>query len=121
MLEVAHIIRGRKGAVERIHITLRKELICKYLENIDNFDLENALIKTINNYNRIRHRVTKYSPIEVFFSTDESLFDKVYNNTLEYYNNFQKNNILYEKEEKCLMQNNKIKTNKKYNNKYLII
>ena len=49
------------------------------------------------------------------------MFDKVYNNTLEYYNNSQKNHILYEKDEKCLMKNKIIITNKKYNNKYLII
>ena len=93
----------------------------KFLDNIHSFNLVEVLKKTINNYNRIKHSVIKYSPIEVFYSSNNSLFEKVYNNTLEYYLNHQKNNIVYENGEKCLMKNNIIITKKKYNKKYYII
>ena len=87
------IVNGRpynpwsQGAVERIHVTIRRELISKFLENINNFNLEESLKKTITNYNRIKHRVTKYSPIEVFFSNEKSLFENVYKNILDFYIN----------------------------------
>ena len=91
------IVRGTpyhprsQGAVERVHATIRRELICKFLDYNNSFNLEEALRKTINNYNRIKHSVTKYSPIEVFYSINNTVFEKVYNNTLEYYLNRQKN------------------------------
>ena len=47
-------------------------------ENINNFNLEESLKKAITNYNRIKHRLTKYSPIEVFFSNEKTLFENVY-------------------------------------------
>ena len=121
------IVNGRpynprsQGAVERIHVTIRRELISKFLENINNFNLEESLKKTITNYNRIKHRVTKYSPIEVFFSNEKTLFENVYKNTLDFYINSQKNSIVYNDGDLCLMENNIMITSKKYDNKYYII
>ena len=93
----------------------------KFLDNIHSFNLVEVLKKTINNYNRIKHSVIKYSPIEVFYSSNNSLFEKVYNNTLEYYLNHQKNNIVYKIEEKCLKKNIIIITKNKNNKQYYII
>ena len=55
-----------QGAVERIHITVRTQLLALYLENISEFILETAIVKAMNIYNKAIHKVTKYSPIEVF-------------------------------------------------------
>ena len=38
---------------------------------------------------------TKYSPIELFFGTNKSIFEDIYKNTLTYYMKSQKNNIVY--------------------------
>ena len=93
----------------------------KFLDNIHSFNLVEVLKKTISNYNRIKNSVIKYSPIEVFYSSNNSLFEKVYNNTLEYYLNHQKNNIVYKIGEKCLKKNiiiiTKNKNKKLYNRK----
>ena len=104
-----------------MHATIRRELICKFLDYNNSFNLEEALRKTINNYNRIKHSVTKYSPIEVFYSINNTVFEKVYNNTLEYYLNQQKNTIVYDIGERCLLKNNITITKKKYNKHYYII
>ena len=93
----------------------------KFLDNIHSFNLVEILKKTISNYNRIKHSVIKYSPIEVFYSSDNALFEKVYNNTLEYYLNHQKNNIVYKIGEKCLKKNIIIITKNKNNKQYYII
>ena len=72
-----------QGTVERIHITLRNSLLSLYLENINSFDIENALFKTMNIYNKSIHRITKFSPNEVFYSTNEDFFKIIKNNVID--------------------------------------
>ena len=64
---------------------------------------------------------TKLTSIEIFFGSNKSIFEDVYKNTLDYYMKSQKNNILYQNGEKCLLANNIIISNKLYVNKYHII
>ena len=40
-----------QGAVERIHITIRNSLLSMFLENINEFNLENSLVRAVNIYN----------------------------------------------------------------------
>ena len=74
-----HIVKGRsynprsQGACERIHITIRKALLFRFLEKKKDFNLIEDLELVVKNYNRIIHSVTKYSPIEVFFSNNQNL------------------------------------------------
>ena len=42
-------------------------------------------MKVMNVYNNAVHNVTKYSPYEVFYSKDENLYKKVYDNIPNYY------------------------------------
>ena len=72
--------------MERIHITIRNSLLSIFLENIHEFNIETALRKVMNIYNKTNHRITKFSPNEIFFSTNKELFLKVKNNIIENYN-----------------------------------
>ena len=120
------LIRGRpyqphsQGAVERVHLTIKKGLICNFIENSNNFNLELELKKVVLNYNKTLHKVTKFCPIEIFFSSDNELYKKVYNNVLEFYSKSQKNNIVYKVGEKCFLMNNIITTNKKIDDYILL-
>ena len=102
-----------QGAVERIHLTLRKAHLCYYLENVNDFDLVKAYNKVVFTYNT---KVTGYCPFEIFYSTDRSLFKKVHHNIIEYYEKSQKHSINYEIGEKCLLINNIIITKKNIRN-----
>ena len=93
-----------QGASERIHKTIRSALVNVYLENINNFNLVEALNKVVKNYNRKIHTVTKFSPIEIFYSNNKNLFDDV-----------------YKIGEKCLISNNILLSKKKFQKKYIII
>ena len=91
-----------QGVVERAHRTIKKDLIVKFIGNTRNFNIEEELKLVCINYNKKVHKVTKYSPLEIFFSTDSELYKKVYNNTLDFYNKNTKNNLIYEINEKIL-------------------
>ena len=95
-----------QGAVERIHITVRNQLLALYLENIVEFNLETAIVKVMNIYNKAIHKVTKYSPNEIFYSHDENLFKKVHENILDFFNKNQKKESIFKSNEKCLLLNN---------------
>ena len=110
-----------QGVVERVHRTIRNGLIAKFIENIKNFNLESSLKLVVNNYNRTVHSVTKFQPNEVFYSTDNELFKKVYNNIIDYYNKTQKNNVSYSINSKCILNNNIIKSNKKVKNRIILL
>lgn len=110
-----------QGACERIHKTIRSALVNVYLENINNFNLVEALNKVVKNYNRKIHTVTKFSPIEIFYSNNKNLFDDVYKNTINYYANNKISNINYKIGEKCLISNNILLSKKKFQKKYIII
>ena len=109
-----------QGVVERVHRTIRNSLVVKYIENQKDFNLENSLQIVVNQYNRTQHTVTKYQPNEVFYSNDIDLFKKVYNNIMDYYNKKQEYSFSYSLNDKCLLYNNIIKTNKKIKNIYLL-
>lgn len=121
------IIKGKpyhpksQGVCERIHRTIRKGLIIKYIENRNKFDLVTELNNVVKEYNRTTHTVTKYTPIEIFYSTNKLLLDEVYKNTVDYYVKNQKDAISYIKGEKCLLINNIIISKKKYDKKYIIL
>ena len=67
----------------------------------------------INIYNKTKHNITKFSPNEVFYFNNESLWKKIYNNIMDYYNKNNKKNKLFKLNEKALMLNNFIKLKKK--------
>ena len=77
------MVKGRpyqpnsQGAVERVHRTIKNDLLRKYIEDIKGLNITDDLKLICNNYNRKIHNVTKYTPLEVFFSTDMNLFKKV--------------------------------------------
>ena len=102
-----------QGAVERIHNTIRNIMLGIFLDDINNFNLENALLKAVNIYNNNIHRITKFSPNEIFYSNNQELFKCVYNNILNNYNNSCIKDSLFKKEELCLLLNNFIKTKNK--------
>ena len=60
-------------------------ILIKFLENKESFNMENDLVEVVKTYNRSIHTVTKYTSIEILFSTDKELYEKVYKNTLDYY------------------------------------
>ena len=59
-----------QGVVERIHITIRKALINKFLEDQNNFDIETELPLIMNTYNNTIHNTTKHTPYEIFYSNN---------------------------------------------------
>ena len=63
-----------------------KSLIIKYLENINNFNIESTLSLIVNIYNNTIHSVTKYITNEIYYSHDSLLHEKIYNNIIDYFN-----------------------------------
>ena len=106
--------------VERVHRTIRTDLVARYIENPNNCNIEDSLSIVVNEYNNTIHSVTKFTPYEIFYGSDEELFKKVYNNIFNYYNNKNNTNFLYKIGEKCLFSNNILKTKKKINNHILL-
>ena len=98
--------------VERIHITIRKALLSRFLERQINFDIARELPLIMNSYNNSIHRVTKHTPFEIFYSQNKELFFEVYQNTKEYFEKRQKDSISYDMNEKCLLINNITKSKK---------
>ena len=45
-----------QGVVERIHSTIRKALLCMFIENPNDFDLKNDLQKIMRNYKNFVHK-----------------------------------------------------------------
>ena len=110
-----------QGVVERIHITIRKALINKFLEDQNNFDIEKELPNIMNTYNNIIHNTTKHTLFEVFYSNKKDLFSEVYNNIITAYNKSQKDTIIYKKDEKCLILNGIMKSKNKTTNGILFL
>ena len=77
------------GVVERVNRTIKNLLICKYLENIKNFDLVNSLKNLINVINNSKHRTTKNIPKDIFYSIVEELFKIVKFNTINSSKNYK--------------------------------
>ena len=102
-----------QGAVERIHITIRNSLLSMFLENINKFNLENSLVRAVNIYNKTIHRITKHTPNEIFYSSNEDFFKLIINNILDNYNKANKTNLIFKEQEKILLINNIVKTKQK--------
>ena len=102
-----------QGCVERIHSTIRKSLLTRFISNPNEFDLKNSLIEVMNNYNRTVYSTTMYTPNEVFYSESLELFNKVINNTIKKFNNIRKLGYNFCLNEKCLLTNHFIKTKQK--------
>ena len=93
-----------QGVVERVHRTIRLSLVAKFIEDTNNLNL-----LCVHHYNNTIHSVTKFTPNEIFYSSDNELFHKVYNNILNYYNKNNKKEYLYKIGEKCLLSSNILK------------
>ena len=52
----------------------------KFIENEDDFDINNVILDAINILNNNTHTTTKYKPIELFSNTSEDVFNEVSNN-----------------------------------------
>ena len=64
--------------VERVHVTLRKALISKFLEENESFDIEESLPLIVNIYNNTIHPVTQHAPFEIFYSIDKNFHEIIY-------------------------------------------
>ena len=95
------LIRGKpynphsQGVVERVHVTIRKALNVNFLDNNKDYNLDIILPKVVNRYNNTIHTITKYSPNEFFYSSNEELHKKVYMNILDYYKKKGNNSVLF--------------------------
>lgn len=57
--------------IERLHITIRKALLSKYLEKQNNLEIEIEISLIINLYNNTKHTVTKHTPYQIFYAQDK--------------------------------------------------
>ena len=60
-----------------VHRNVRNGLICKYLENPNNFNLKLSLQNVVNILNNNIHYTTKYKPFDIFTSEDTNSFESV--------------------------------------------
>ena len=103
-----------QGVCEIVHKTIRVGLIVKKLENKNKFSIKEALESTISAYNQTLHSVTKATPLEVFYSTNNVYLKKIKKNILQFYDKKKKNTLEYELDDKVLISSNiLIKRNKK--------
>ena len=89
-----------------------ERLICKKLEEGNNFNLQRALNAVLFKYNNSIHSAIGFTPIEIFYSTSEEVYSTVYNNTMnsfKYINSRSNNFSLFEK---VLLFNNFLIDNK---------
>ena len=72
--------------------------------------------------NNTVHNKTKYTPNEIFYSTQDKLYKKVEKNTYDKFNNKRNLDFNFSKHEKCLLYNNfsLVKQKNKYGFFYLI-
>ena len=89
-----------QGAIERYNRTIKDYLTNTYIE-ADNkgleFDLNREISKSLDIYNNTKHVTTCFSPIYIFGSNDEALFEIVKKNTIKSQNYVnQNNNIIIE-------------------------
>jgi len=101
-----------QGIVERIHVTIRTALLCKFLELQKDFNIETQLPIIVNAYNNTVHSVTKHTPFEIFYTHNNDLMLEVYHNTVNYFSKRNKDSITYDINERCLLINNIIKSKK---------
>ena len=105
-----------QGVCERVHKTIKTSLLIKKLENNNNFNIEKSLEDINKEYNKTIHNVTKASPYEIFFSTNDKYFKNIKQNIINYYKKKDKILLDIDLEDKVLINSNiLIKRNKKEN------
>ena len=80
-------------------------LVSKYLENKEKFNLFLSLKEVVLTLNNITHVTTKKKPYEVFYSSNEKLFEIVKNNTINYSKNINKECSAIKKYDTILVNN----------------
>ena len=109
--------------MERLHRTLKISLICKKIDEGNNFDIIRANDLILFNYNNTIHITTQFKPIEIFYTTSEDIKNDVYMNTLNSFKHLNVDHTIFSIYEKVLLYSNFIIDNLKSTNKikYLAI
>ena len=81
-----------------------KKLLSIFLENINEFNLENFLVSAVNIYNKTIYRITKYTPNEIFYNSNEDFFKLIENNILDNYNKTNKTELIFKEIEKMIAE-----------------
>ena len=55
-----------QGMVERAHLTIKKNLTIKFIEDMNVFNIDEKFKIVCSNYNKTKHSAIKYTPYEVF-------------------------------------------------------
>ena len=63
------------GVVEVAHKEIRRHIMLDFLDDEDNFDLNNSIVDAINIHNNNIHTSTGYKPIDLFYNTNEEVFN----------------------------------------------
>ena len=95
-----------QGTAEGVHRTVRDALICKFLENSNNFNLIKSLNEVILIYNGCVHRTTKFKPITIFNCEDENILKQVFQNTINSSKNYNVDVSLLKPNDTVLIFNN---------------
>ena len=66
-----------QGVCEIVHKTIRVVLIVEKLEDKNKFAIKEALESTISAYNQTLHSVSKATPLEVFYITNNVYLKKI--------------------------------------------
>ena len=82
-----------QGCAERLHRTLKINLVANKLIDGDNFNLLKANKNILFHYNNTIHSTTGFKPIEIFYYNSKELFQKVYENTLNSFKNLNVNKV----------------------------
>jgi len=96
-------------------------MVCKKLDEGDNFNITSALKLVLFEYNNSLHSTILFKPIEIYYSTCEDLYKKVYFNTLNSFKHLNMDSSVFNFAEKVLLFNNFIIDKKKSNNKKYLI
>ena len=81
-------------------------MICKKLDEGDNFNITSALKLVLFEYNNSLHSTILFEPIEIYYSTCEDLYKKVYFNTLNSFKHLNMDSSVFNFAEKVLLFNN---------------
>ena len=81
-------------------------MLCKKLDDGDKFNIISALNLVLFDYNNSLHSTILFKPIEVYYSTSEDLYKKVYFNTLNSFKHLNMDSSVFNYAEKVLLFNN---------------
>ena len=93
-----------QGVVERFHKTIKDYLYSIYSDDKDNFDLRRSVDIVVKKYNNHKHRTTKYTPNQIFYSSDEALYSEVLENMKKLFKSIGSENANFKVKEKCLLK-----------------